>query len=173
MGFWELIRQRHSVREYDSRMDVSPEQVKRILGAAIKAPSAGNCQPWHFIVVRDRVTREGLAQAAYGQGFLAQAPVVIAVCCDPQRSAERYGKRGSDLYCLQDTAAATEHILLAATALGLGSCWVGAFDEAAAARVLALPEHLRPVALVPIGHPAAPSSRRTPRRPLDEVVTCR
>jgi len=173
LDFWELIRRRHSVREYDSDASVSPEQVKRILEAAIEAPSAGNRQPWHFVVVRDRAVRQGLVRAAYGQEFLAQAPVVIAVCSDPARSAARYGHRGSSLYCSQDTAAATEHILLAATALGLGSCWVGAFDEATAARVLGLPKRLRPVALVAIGHPMAPSSRRTDRRPLDKVVTYR
>jgi nitroreductase len=173
MDFWELIRRRHSVRTYDPDADVSPEQVTQILQAAIEAPSAGNCQPWHFIVVRDRALRRGLAQAAYGQEFLAQAPVVIVVCCDPARSAERYGERGSSLYCLQDTAAASEHILLAATALGLGSCWVGAFDESAAAQVLSLPTHLRPVALISIGHVFAPSPRHTSRRPLAEVVEYR
>ena len=171
MDFWEVIRRRHSVRKYDSGVDVTPEQMRRILAAAIEAPSAGNCQPWHFVVVRDKTVRQGLAQAAYGQGFLMQAPVVVAVCSDPARSAKRYGKRGSGLYSLQDTAAAAEHILLAATALGLGSCWVGAFDEAAAARALTLPEHLRPVALIPIGHAKAPSSRHATRRPLDRVVT--
>ena len=173
MDFWQLVRQRHSVRRYDPNVDVSPKQVRRILEVAIASPSAGNCQPWHLVVIRDQTLRHRLVRAAYGQEFLAQAPVVIAVCCDPARSAERYGARGSSLYCLQDTAALTEHILLAATALGLGSCWVGAFDEAAAARVLALPGHLRPVALVSIGHPAAPSSQRTTRRPLDTVVTYR
>jgi nitroreductase len=173
MDFWELVRRRRSVRSYDPNADVSPEQVKRILEAAIKAPSAGNRQPWHLVVVRDQALRQELVQAAYGQGFLARAPVVIAVYCDPARSAGRYGERGSSLYCLQDTAAVTEHILLAATALGLGSCWVGAFDEAAVARTLDLPGHLRPVALVSIGHPFAPSSRRTSRRPLDEVVSFR
>jgi nitroreductase len=173
MDFWQLVRQRHSVRWYDPNVDVSPKQVRSILEAAVASPSAGNCQPWHLVVVRDQTLRQRLVRAAYGQEFLAQAPVVIAVCCDPARSAARYGARGSSLYCLQDTAALTEHILLASTALGLGSCWVGAFDETAAARVLALPRHLRPVALVSIGHPAAPSSQRTARRPLDEVVTCR
>jgi nitroreductase len=171
MGFWELVRRRYSVREYDPDADVPPEQIRSILEAAIEAPSAGNCQPWHFVVVRDLDLREALAKAAYGQGFLAQAPVVIVVCCDPARSAMRYGRRGIGLYSLQDTAAATEHILLAATALGLGSCWVGAFDEAAAARALSLPKHLRPVALVSIGHPAVSSSRYTARRPLEQIVS--
>lgn len=171
MDFWTLIRRRHSVRHYDPDQEISPAQVERILDAAIESPSAGNRQPWHFVVVRDPALRQGLARAAYGQEFLAQAPVVIVVCADPDRSAVRYGQRGTRLYCLQDTAAATEHILLAAAALGLGSCWVGAFDEGEAARVLSLPKHLRPVALVSIGHLAMPSSRTTGRRPRDEVVT--
>jgi nitroreductase len=173
MDFWEVIRRRHSVRTFDPRAEVSQEVTTKILQAAIEAPSAGNRQPWHFIVVREPALRRGLAEAAYGQEFVAEAPVVIAVCADPNRSAARYGSRGSDLYCLQDTAAATEHILLAATDLGLGGCWVGAFNESAAARVLGLPSHLRPVALIPIGRPSAPSSRETSRRPLSEVISYR
>jgi len=173
MDFFEVIHQRHSVREYDARKDVSDEQVQRILNAAIEAPSAGNCQPWSFIVVRDPAIRRRLVPAALGQTFLAQAPVVIAVCCEASRSARRYGQRGTQLYCLQDTAAAAEHLVLAATALGLGTCWVGAFDEVAAARLLDLPETLRPIALIPIGHPAHPSARETPRRPLRETVSYR
>jgi len=170
MAFWDLIRKRHSVRAYDPDGEVSAEQVQHILEAAIEAPSAGNRQPWHFVVVRDARVRQELARAAYGQQFLAQAPVVIAVCADPVRSSERYGARGSDLYCLQDTAAATAHILLAATELDLGSCWVGAFDEAHAARALSLADHLRPVALISIGQAAVSSRRTTARRPPEQVV---
>jgi len=169
MDFWQVIESRHSIRRF-GREDVSPEMVERILQAAIKAPSAGNCQPWHFFVVRNPEVKRGLARAAYGQGFVAEAPVVIVVCAEPARSAARYGQRGSRLYCLQDTAAATEHILLAATALGLGACWVGAFDETAAANVLNLPTGLRPVAIIPIGHPAE-RPYRTSRRALKEVTT--
>jgi len=102
---------------------------------------------------------------------VGQAPVVIVVCADPTRSASRYSGRGSELYCLQDTAAATENILLGVTALGLGACWVGAFDERAATTVLDLPSHLRPVVMIPIGHPSERSVRRTPRRPLSEITT--
>lgn len=171
MDFWEAIEKRHSVRSFNANQDVAPGVVKRILGAAILAPSAGNCQPWHFVVVRDATVKRRLAEAAWGQRFLAEAPVVIVVCAEPGRSAARYGLRGSQLYCLQDTAAATEHILLTATALGLGSCWVGAFDEKAAAQALQLPDRLRPVAMVPIGYPLKPSDRQTTRRGLDEIVT--
>jgi nitroreductase len=171
MEFWEVLRARHSVRRYDPDADVPKEMVRQIINAALEAPSAGNCQPWHFVVVRDLSVRRRLAQAAYGQDFLAEAPVVVVVCAEPDRSTGRYGKRGKTLYCLQDTAAATEHILLAATALGFGTCWVGAFDEEAAAHVLELPTKLRPVALVPIGRPRTPSSRETARRRFNEVVS--
>lgn len=173
MDFWRVIEQRHSVRAFDSRTNVSDKDIHRMIEAAIQAPSAGNCQPWHFIVVRDRRIREALADAAYGQEFVAQAPVVFAVCAEPARSASRYGKRGVELYCLQDTAAAIEHILLAATSLGLGACWVGAFDEKRAAKALDLPPQLRPVGLVPVGKPAAETSRETSRRALTDVVTYR
>ncbi len=171
MDLWEAIKERHSIRRYVEGRDVPAETVERLLQAAIAAPSAGNCQPWHFVVVRDPKTKRGLAEAAYGQQFVAQAPVVIVVCADPARSASRYGRRGSELYCLQDTAAATENILLGVTALGLGACWVGAFDEGAAAAALNLPSHLRPVAIIPVGHPDERFARRTPRRPLAEVTT--
>jgi nitroreductase len=128
-------------------------------------------QPWHFVIVRSPRIKQALASAAYGQRFVTQAPVVIVVCADPERSAARYGSRGRDLYCLQDTAAATEHILLAATALGLGTCWVGAFDEAVAARALALPADLRPVAIVPVGQPSTEPEASAARRPLSEVTS--
>jgi nitroreductase len=170
MDLWTAIERRHSVRRFGPT-EVSGATVQRILAAAIRAPSAGNLQPWHFVVVRREEVKRALALAAYGQSFVAEATVVIVVCAEPERSAMGYGRRGTGLYCLQDTAAATEHILLAATALGLGGCWVGAFDERAAARALALPSQLRPVAMVPIGEPAVEAGGRTPRRPLSEVTS--
>jgi nitroreductase len=145
MDLWEAIKERRSIRRYVQGRDVSPETVEQLLQAAMAAPSAGNCQPWHFVVVRDAETKQGLAEAAYGQRFVAQAPVVIVVCADPARSAARYGRRGSELYCLQ--------------------------DERAAATVLNLPSDLRPVAMIPIGHPGERFARRTSRRPLSEMTT--
>ena len=105
-----------------------------------------------------------LAAAAH-QEFVAEAPVVIVVCAVPGESARRYGERGRSLYSLQDTAAATQNILLAAAELGLGSCWVGAFEERAAATALGLPPAWRPVALVPVGHPLETAAARE-RRPM-------
>jgi nitroreductase len=170
MDLWQTIENRHSVREFDTRYDVSPENVKRILQAAIQAPSAGNRQPWHFVVVRREQVRKRLAQAA-GQDFVAQAPVVLVVCTDAHRSEEKYGSRGVDLFCKQDTAVAAEHILLAVTCLRLGGCWVGAFDDGAVIGALQLSANLHPVAIIPIGVPAHPTVRVTTRRDLEEVVT--
>ena len=171
MDLWQAIEERYSVRAFDPDVEVSPEVVERLLQAAIRAPSAGNRQPWHFYIVRDPDVRKGLAAAAYGQDFVAQAPVAVVVCADAEQSAARYGSRGRELYCLQDTAAATEHILLAAVASGLGSCWVGAFDEQAAAQVLELPSHHRAVAILPLGKPAGSRSARTGRRALETVAS--
>jgi nitroreductase len=171
MDFWQVLENRHSVRRFDPAVDVSAGTVERLLKAAIQAPSAGNRQPWHFYVVRDPAARQGLAAAAFGQDFVAQAPVVIVVCADAEQSAARYRQRGRELYCLQDTAVATEHILLAVVALGLGGCWVGAFDEGQAARVLSLPRQHRPVAILPIGKPMETPTTRTSRRSLQEVVS--
>lgn len=171
MDLWEAVDQRYSVRAFDPSVDVPAATVERILQAAIRAPSAGNRQPWHFYVVRNLALRQGLAAAALGQDYVAQAPVAVVVCTDADKSAGSYGERGRSLYCLQDTAAAVEHILLAAVALGLGSCWIGAFDEADAARVLNLPRHHRPVAILPIGKPLRSRGRRTSREPLHAVVT--
>jgi nitroreductase len=171
MDFWQLVENRYSVREFDPDTDVPPEIVERLLAAAVRAPSAGNCQPWHFYVVRDPAARRGLVEAAHGQEFVCQAPIAIVVCTDAEQSAARYRQRGRELYCLQDTAAATEHILLAATALGLGGCWVGAFDERRASRVLNLPKRHRPVAILPIGKPATELAVRTSRQPLHSVAS--
>ncbi|MEM2850906.1 MAG: nitroreductase family protein [Candidatus Bathyarchaeia archaeon] len=164
----EAIKTRRSVRAFTNE-NVSEELLNKILDAARWAPSAGNLQPWEFVVVRDPKVKQGLAVAALHQMFIAEAPVVIVVCANENRSAWGYGKRGVALYCIQDTAAATQNILLTAHSLGLGACWVGAFDEEAAKRVLAIPAGVRPVAIIPLGYPAEkPSPPR--RRGFDEIL---
>ncbi len=170
MDFWQVLQARRSVRAYDQERDVPPEMVTLLLEAAIRAPSAGNCQPWRFFVVRNEDTKRDLARAALDQWFISAAPVVIVVCADPERSALRYGDRGRLLYSLQDTAAATENLLLAAVASGLGACWVGAFDEEEAARALHLDPPLRPVAILPLGYLAKDLGGQTERRPLGTVT---
>ncbi len=165
----DAIRERRSIRRFQA-LPVPDGIVEQLIEAAVMAPSAGNLQPWRFFVVKDEKVRQALAMAAGGQNFVAAAPVAIVVCADPTHSASRYGKRGAKLYCLQDTAAAVQNILLAAAAFGLGSCWVGAFDEELVAEALDLEERFRPVAILPIGYPAE-SPRLRPRRPFDEVAS--
>jgi len=116
------------------------------------APSAGNLQAREFIIVDDPEIKKRLSIASLDQDFIVEAPVNIVVCADLDR-IDPYGKRGRELYCLQDAAAAVEHILLLATDYDLGTCWVGAFDENKVSKILNLPPYIRPVAIIPIGYP--------------------
>ena len=168
MDVFEAIKNRRSVRAYTSE-EVSEEDVRRLIEAARWAPSAGNIQPWQFVIVRSTETKRRLSDAALHQTFIEKAPVAIVVCADVERSSWGYGSRGANLYCLQDTAAAIENILLAAQALDLATCWVGAFHEDAVARVLNTPRNARPVAIVSVGH-SAEKPRAPQRRSLREIV---
>lgn len=141
----------------------------KILNSAIMAPSAGNCQPWEFVVVKDQAQKERLVHAALGETFIVEAPVNIVVCANVPRTSRRYGRRGEELYCIQDTAAAVQNILLAAYALGYATCWVGAFDEYAVAEVIKAPAGVRPIAIVPIGKPAEKPSPPQ-RMPLSKIT---
>jgi nitroreductase len=167
----EAIRKRRSIRKYKD--DAIPEELlSTILECGRLAPSAGNRQPWVFIVVRDSSVKDGLMKAAGNQPQVGQAPIVIVVCADPEISAARYDDRGRSLYVFQDTAAAVENMMIAATSFGLGTCWIGAFNETEARRVLDLPSRLRPVAMVSMGYP---DQERGPRdlRPTQEVIWTR
>ncbi len=164
------IKNRSSVRRFQPKT-VPRDLLIQIIEAARWAPSAGNLQPWHFFVVTTADRRQCLAQAALNQDFIVAAPVCVVVCAQPERSAKHYRERGRTLYCLQDTAAATQNILLAATAAGLGSCWVGAFDENRVAVCLGLPPGMVPVALVPLGYPEQEPANRTKRRELADITT--
>jgi len=165
---FEAIQSRRSVRAFTTE-PVSDKEVKQLIDAARQAPSAGNIQPWEFVVVRDPQIKRGLSAAALDQTFIEKAPVVIVVCANQLRSARGYGSRGVNLYCLQDTAAATQNMLLAACALGLATCWIGAFQEEEARRVLNIPNNIRPVAIIPVGH-SAQKPEAPERRPLSEII---
>lgn len=168
MDVFEAIKQRRSVRAYTSE-EISEEDIKKLIEAARLAPSAGNIQPWEFVIVRNAETKRKLSYAALHQIFIEEAPVVIVVCADAARSSMGYGSRGANLYCLQDTAAATENMLLAAHALGLATCWVGAFHEDEVAKAVNTPRNVRPVAIVPVGRPARKPSAPA-KRSIREIV---
>jgi len=168
MDFFELIDARHSVRAFAAQR-VADEHLQAILAAANRAPSAGNRQAYEIYVVTDAGRKDRLVEAAGGQGFLAQAPVALAFCAHPARSAGRYGRRGAGLYCVQDATIACAYAQLAATALGLATVWVGAYDDDAVRAVLGVGSDLIPVAVLPIGHAAEVPTERG-RRALEDLV---
>ncbi|MEM3627853.1 MAG: nitroreductase family protein [Candidatus Bathyarchaeia archaeon] len=164
----EAIKGRRSIRAFKSQ-DIAEETVNKLIEAACWAPSAGNIQPWEFIIVRNSEIKQKLVEAALGQEFIAEAPVVIVVCANEERSARGYGLRGKTLYCIQDTAAAIQNIHLTAYSLGLGTCWIGAFREEEARKALKIPNGVRPVAIIPVGYPDEfPQPPR--RRPMQQAV---
>lgn len=161
MTVLEAITARRSIRRFTDQQ-VPEEMIDVLLDAVRWAPSAGNLQSRKFFFILDVPLRTALAAAALGQQFIARAPLVVVACAD-LRISLRYGERGADLYCIQDSAASVQNLLLAAHELGLGSCWVGAFDEAAVNDLLSLPEYHRPVAIIPVGY-AAKEVRSAPAR---------
>lgn len=168
MDVLEAVKGRRSIRAFKNQ-DVPAEIVEKLIDAARRAPSAGNIQPWEFIIVRKPKIKRRLVEAALDQVFIEEAPVVIVVCANEVRSSQGYGARGETLYCIQDTAAAIQNIHLTAYSLGLGTCWVGAFSEEEAREILNVPHGIRPVAIIPIGYPAkAPTARG--RRPVSQMV---
>jgi nitroreductase len=169
MEFSEVIAKRRSVRHFNSKLDVSDEDIRGLIEDAVIAPSAGNIQPWRFTIVRSIEARERLA-AAMHQRWATSAPVVIVVSVDPRPCAARYSDRGERLYAIQDTAAAVENILLSAVSRGLASCWVGAFDADAVREALGISAAFEPIAILPVGY-SAESAGRPARRPLAEVAT--
>ncbi|GAB6180016.1 nitroreductase family protein [Desulfotomaculum defluvii] len=167
MNVYEAITNRRSIRKFISRQ-VPNDIINKLLEAARWAPSGGNIQPWFYYVVKDQAKRQKLAQDALGQQHVSDVPLCIVVCAEPDLSAKRYQERGAELYCLQDTAAAVQNIMLAALEEGLGTCWVGAFNEEKVQETLEMPPGRRPVAIIPIGYPVeVPKS--TPRKEVPEI----
>ena len=170
--FFETVRHRHSIRRYHADMPVEKEKLHAIVEMACAAPSAGDLQSYRIIAVSDDDQRQALQEAAEGQPFISEAPVCLVFCADPKRSGDRFGDRGRDLYALQDATIAASYAQLATVAGGLGSTWVGYFDEAAIEQALELEDGLRPVALLSIGYPAE-FPEPSPRRSMDEIVSYR
>jgi nitroreductase len=164
MDVFTAISERKSVRKYEDKA-VDEAALRKVLGAGRIAPSAGNRQDWKFVVVRDRETRHKLAIAAKGQMFLEQAPVAIVGCAIEPTYVMMCGQSAGIL----DVSIAFSFMMLEATELGLGTCWLGAFDENAVRKILDVPDEVRIVAMTPLGYPdEAPAAR--PRKSIDEVV---
>ena len=166
MEFSEVLTKRRSVRSYRPQ-PVEESKLRKIFEAANMAPSAGNLQAYQVRVVRDQSKKNSLAKAAFGQGFIAEAPVCLVFCADPDRSAAKYGKRGSDLYSVQDATIAATFAMLAAVDLGLATVWIGDFDEKKTQQVLGV-KSIRPVAVFSLGY-AAEQPQPSPRRAIEEI----
>jgi len=168
-SFASVVRRRAMIRAYKSD-PVPEEKIQQLLKYAVRAPSGGNLQPWEFVVVKNPETRAKLAKAAMDQTSVATAPVVIVTCADIQRTGGQYGARGS-FFSLVDTAFASLLILLGAVEQGLGACFVGSYNPDEVVKLFALPEHVRPVGLIPIGYPAeSPRKPKTSKIPLDKLI---
>ena len=168
MDVLKAIKERASVRDYKPSA-VSDALIKEVIDAATRAPSSGNVQDWEFVIVKTPEGRRALASAAFEQSFIAKAPVVIVVCSDLEKIEKAYGERGKALYSVQNTSAAIQNMLIAAWDKGLGTCWVGAFNEEAVKEAVVLPTNVRPLAIITMGYPASrPVKSR--RRSADSVM---
>ncbi|MEN7973005.1 MAG: nitroreductase family protein [Verrucomicrobiota bacterium] len=166
MRFIELAEKRRSIRGYKS--DPVPEVLlDEVLQAGNLAPTAKNLQPFHFIVVRDPEKLAGLA-IAYPAPFFREAPVVIVVCAEASQGWTRDRYDGKN-YCEVDAAIATDHMTLAAADLGLGTCWIAAFDPVKVAEVMDLPGGVETIALLSLGYPNEPGREKV-RKSLEELV---
>ena len=166
-AFLDLAEKRRSVRAY--KPDEVPEELlQTVLEAGRLAPSACNKQPWRFIVVRSETGRRALG-AAYAREWFWKAPLVVAVCILPKEAWTR--SHDGKNYAMADGALAMDHLQLAAAELGLGTCWIAAFDPAAAREILGLPDGVEIVGMTPLGFPDVEANPRVrSRRPLGEIV---
>lgn len=166
ISLMNLIETRKSIRSYKPQK-VEEEKLNYIIQAFRKAPSAKNLQPWKLIVVKDKKKISDLAIACNNQTFLSEAPILIVACA---KEDEAYGVMGGYMNSYPiDVALALEHLILAATEKGLGTCWIGAFKEKLVKDLLDIPKTVRVVAITPVGYPAQEGGARG-RKPLAEII---
>jgi nitroreductase len=164
MDVLKAIQSRRSIRAYDSR-EVEEDKLMRVLESGRLSPSAKNIQERRFVIVKDARTRKALSEAARNQKFVAEAPVVIAACSVETGYIMSCGQLAYPI----DTAIALDHMTLAAVEEGLGTCWIGAFDEKKVKEILNIPDGVRVVSLLLLGYPSA-IPRPASRKSLDEIV---
>jgi nitroreductase len=167
MEFSDLVNKRYSVRAYKST-PVEEEKLQKILEAAILAPTAANRQPFRLIVVKTE-GRQAELKRVYPRDWFVQAPLVICACA---MKGEAWSRRDGKNYADVDTTIAFDHLILAAHDLGLGTCWIAAFDPAAAREVLKIPADFEPIAFTPVGYPGD-NWKPKKRRPASELVQYR
>lgn len=165
-----IIKQRRSIRRFKEK-EIPPDIVEKLKQALIWASSAGNLQSRKFYFVFNQEIKERLA-CTYKRTrwFVAQAPLVIVGCAD-EKKIEKYGQRGKTLFAVNDVSLSMQNAMLLAYEQGLGSCWVGSFDEGAVRKILKLPKHLRPIVIMPVGYPKEnpEAKERSPDEAVEEV----
>ncbi len=175
MEFESLIKARESIRSYSNKK-VEDEKINFVLESARLAPSWRNRQCWQFVVVKDKKIIKDLSKTSIINHWLKKVPVIIVACGDPKQSGLRNGIN----YFIVDVSIALENIVLAATDKGLGTCWIGGFNEKKVKEILRIPEHIRVVALTPLGYPAEKKrffenlakivTQSKKRKSLDEII---
>lgn len=168
MEFGDVLSNRHSIRSFQEKK-IEEEKIRKILLAANGAPSAGNLQGYEIFLVEDKEIKEKLTEAAFGQDFITQAPVVLVFFANPARSGAKYGSRGENLYSIQDATIAASFTWLAAVDLGLSTVWVGAFEDEKVRKILGADLAWQPIAILPIGYPAETPFAHS-RRKLSDLV---
>jgi nitroreductase len=169
---FDAVRTRRSIRCYQDKK-VEQDKLTRILDAARLSPSAANCQPWRFIVVTDPEIKQRL-RTAYDKAWFASAPVIVVACAQPSKGWTRregfFRGIGGEAYWKVDVAIAMQSLILVAWDEGLGSCWIGAFNETAVKQALSIPHDIRVLAMTPIGYPAVEKKPVVNRKALTEIV---
>jgi nitroreductase len=163
MNVFETIQKRRSIRKYQNR-PIEKEKLTKVLEAARMGPSAANIQPCHFIIVTDTKIRECL-RPAYNADWFLKAPAIIVVCANPKESWQR--KDGEEYW---KVAIAMQNLILTATELGLGTCWVANFDEKELKKSLNIPKDIKVVAITPLGYPDEEKGPAADRNPLEAMV---
>lgn len=164
MDVFSAIQGRRSIRQFSAR-PVEDDKLNKVLEAIRLAPSANNSQAWKFIVVKDETTRNKLAEAAGGQIFVKQASFVVVACGTNPDSVMMCGQNRYTV----DLSIAMSFMILEAHELGLGTCWLGHFDEGKVKEILGIPDSVRVVTMIPLGYPSETPNQR-PRKKLNEVV---
>ena len=168
MDALEAIKTRRSIRRFLEK-PVPRDLIFEVVDAGRLAPSAGNLQNWKFIAVFDEARKKEIAEACMGQYWMEKATVHIVIVSEPTIAKRYYGVRGERLYSTQNCAAAAENMLIAANALGLGACWVGAFDEDRVKNATSTPPEYRPQVIVVLGY--ADEQPKMPSKHPIEIVS--
>lgn len=167
MDVLDAIKKRRSIRKY-LPVAVEWDKVVNVLEAGRHAPSAGNLQDWKFVVVTDAKRKRDIASACLNQVWMETAPIHIVICSNPEKTIQQYGDKGEE-YSMEDAACAAMNMMLAATSEGLGSCWVGAFEEIMLIEAISIPTRATPRMIITLGY-ADEIVPTPPRIPLESIV---